>query len=88
MPATVKAKQGGRGYDNFDTDPALMHTYTPAAAADVPGIVMGYYGAGRLNKGDFKWEFPASEDTNSEVIVPLQNAVKNYQSTLVGTFID
>lgn len=88
VPATVKAKQGGRGYDNFDTDPALMHTYTPAAAADVPGIVMGYYGAGRLNKGDFKWEFPASEDTNSEVIVPLQNAVKNYQPTLVGTFID
>ena len=88
VPADVKAKQGGRGYDNFDTDPALMHVYTPAAAADVPSVVTGYYGAGRINKGDFTWQFPASEDTNSEVIVPLQNAVRDYKSKLVKTFVD
>ena len=43
VPATVKAKQGGKTYDNFDTNPSLMHSYTPIPAADVPATVMGYY---------------------------------------------
>lgn len=87
VPDTFKTRSGGTTYDNFDTNPALMHTYTPAAAADVPGIVTGYYGAGRLNKGDFKWEFNnTTEDGNYNVITALQTAIKNYKSTLVGIF--
>lgn len=86
VPAEVKAKQGGRKYDNFDTDASLMHVYTPTAGADVPGVVTGYYGAGRLNKGDLSWDFAASEDTNYNVITGLQTAVKNYKSKLVGIF--
>jgi len=87
VPSSVKAKQGGKVYDNFDTDPVLMHTYTPIPAADVPATVMGFYGAGRLNKGDFKWTFDNSaEDKNYEIIIPLQNAIKNYKSSLVKIF--
>lgn len=86
VPSAVKGKQGGRTYDNFDTDSSVMHTYTPDSAADVPAKVKGYYGAGRLNKGDFSWEFGPSEDTNYSVITALSNAIKAYQSTLVGIF--
>lgn len=87
VPATVKAKQGGKTYDNFDTNPSLMHSYTPIPAADVPATVMGYYGAGRLNKGDFQWTFDnATEDKNYEVIPALQSAIKSYTSKLVKIF--
>ncbi|MCM1522158.1 MAG: pectate lyase [Muribaculaceae bacterium] len=86
VPAEVKAKQGGRAYDNFDTDPSLMHVYTPDTAADIPSKVTGYYGAGRLNKGDFTWTFTSSDDTSYDVNKALQTAIKDYKSTLVGVF--
>lgn len=87
VPDTVKAKQGGKTYDNFDTDPELMHAYTPLPATDVPAVVTGYYGAGRLNKGDFKWTFDnATEDANSGVITALKTALGNYKSGLVKIF--
>ena len=75
-------------YNNFDTNSSIMYSYTPDAAADVPAKVVGYYGAGRLNHGDFKWTFSDSEDTNSEVIAALQTAINNYTSTLVGIYGD
>ena len=87
VPDSVKAKQGGKTYDNFDTDPALMHTYTPIPAAEVPAVVTGYYGAGRLNKGDFRWTFDnAVEDANYGVISALKTALGNYTSKLVKIF--
>lgn len=87
VPSSYVAKSGGSTYDNFDTDPALMHAYTPIAAIEVPAHVMGYYGAGRLNKGDLQWSFDNTvEDTNYDIITALQNAVKNYSSKLVKTF--
>ena len=87
VPSTFKAKAGGTTYDNFDTNPSLMYTYTPDAAQDVPSVVCGYYGAGRLNKGDFTWEFNnATEDTNYDVIKALSDAIKVYKTTLVGIF--
>lgn len=75
-------------YNNFDTNSSLMYSYTPDAAADIPAKVVGYYGAGRLNHGDFKWTFSDSEDTNSEVIEALRTAIINYTSTLVGIYGD
>ena len=87
VPETVKAKQGGKTYDNFDTDPSLMHAYTPIPAAEVPAVVTGYYGAGRLNKGDFQWTFDnAVEDSNYGVITALKTALGNYTSRLVKIF--
>ena len=87
VPADVKAKVGGTGYDNFDTNADLMYDYSPDAAADVPDVVTGQYGAGRMQHGDFAWTFNnAAEDANSNVILALKEAVQNYQPTLVGYF--
>ncbi|MDE5664566.1 MAG: pectate lyase [Duncaniella sp.] len=87
IPETYTAKAGGSVYDNFDTNPTLIYDYSPLEATDVPAYVTGYFGAGRLNKGDFKWSFDnLSEDSNYNLIVPLQTAVKNYSSTLIGIF--
>jgi len=87
VPSTVKAKQGGKTYSNFDTDASIMYAYTPDAASDIPTIVSGTYGAGRMQHGDFNWTFDNSvEDTNSDIISGLKSAIQNYQPTLVGIF--
>lgn len=87
VPASYVTKAGATTYNNFDTNPALMHTYTAQAAADVPATVMGFYGAGRLNKGDLQWTFDnATEDTNYAVITALKTALKNYTSKFVKIF--
>jgi pectate lyase len=52
VPATVAALQGGRVFDNWDTDNAIMYDYTPDAADDVPAKVTGWLGAGRLGRPD------------------------------------
>lgn len=89
VPGSYVTLAGGTAYNNFDTDPALIYSYTPLAAADVPAAVTGYWGAGRLNKGDFKWSFGnATEDSNYNVITSLKTALENYKTTLVGTFGD
>lgn len=87
VPSTVSAKQGGKTYSNWDTDPSLMYTYTPDAAADVPAIVKGVYGAGRINHGDFRWTFNNNiQDGNYEVIDILSTTLQNYDSWLVGFY--
>ncbi len=87
VPATYKALAGGTTYNNFDTNASLMYSYTPDRASDVPSVVTGYWGAGRLNHGDFQWTFSnSSEDGNFEVIQSLQSAVRSYTPTLVGGF--
>lgn len=84
VPSTIKALAGGTTYNNFDTDPAQIYTYTPIAATEVPAHVTGYWGAGRLDKGDFKWTFSNStEDTNYGVIQELKTALQNYKGSLV-----
>ena len=87
VPSAVKAKVGGKTYSNFDTDPSLMYDYTPDVANDVPAIVKGQYGAGRMQHGDFTWTFNNSaQDENYGVITALKSALQSYQSTLVGFF--
>lgn len=58
VPASVKTLVGGTSYDNFDTNPSLMYAYTADKAEDVPSIVEGFYGAGRLNHGDIDFVIP------------------------------
>lgn len=62
VPAAVVTLRGGTTYNNFDTSVSLMYAYTPDEAADVPGKVTGYYGAGRLNHGDLQFAFNNSVD--------------------------
>lgn len=88
VPADVVALQGGTGYNNFDTA-SDFYSYTPDDTEDVPDIVTGAYGAGRCEKGDFKWTFDnATEDTNYDVINALSEALKNYTGSLVKVYGD
>ncbi|WP_304735168.1 pectate lyase [Duncaniella muris] len=87
VPSTFKALVGGGTYDNFDTNPALMYDYTPLEASEVPAVVTGFYGAGRLNHGDFVWDLNYSgADTDYSVNTQLKAALESYKSTLVGIF--
>lgn len=84
IPDTYVAKANGNNakYSNFDTD-STMYSYTPLAANNVPTYVVS--NAGRLNHGDFTWEFDNdTEDTNSEVIPGLRAAIESYSSKLVS----
>lgn len=58
VPVSVKTLVGGTSYDNFDTNPSLMYAYAADKAEDVPAIVEGFYGAGRLNHGDIDFVIP------------------------------
>ena len=87
VPASVVAKKGGTGYNNFDTA-SDFYQYSPDAANDVPAVVTGSYGAGRCEHGDFQYTFDnATQDRNYNVITDLSNKLKNYDNTaLVGFF--
>lgn len=89
VPATEVTKSGGHKYDNFDTNSSLMYAYTPDAAEDVPGIVKSYYGAGRLNHGDFTYTFKdnvGNDDTDSAYDSALGSLLDGYKSAFVGFY--
>ena len=89
VPASEVTKVGGTPYNNFDTDASLMYTYNAVAAEEVPALVTGYYGAGRMNHGDFTYTFPdnvGSDDTDSAYDTTLGSLLDNYKTTLVGIF--
>ncbi len=91
VPGTEVTKSGGHKYNNFDTNSSLIYSYTPDAAADVPAIVTGYWGAGRLNHGDFSYTFPdnvGDDDADSAYDTTLGRLLDNYASSLVGIFGD
>ena len=89
VPASVTSKKGGNTYNNFDTS-SKMYAYTPDAAADVPSIVTAK--AGRVQGGDFKWQFDNSvDDASYAVNQALKNALVNYKPTVIaigGGFTD
>lgn len=86
VPGTYKTLSGGSAYNNFDTDNMKMYTYTADAAADIPGILKGQYGAGRMQQGDFEWTFTSTDDALYDVNVALKNAIANYTSKFKGIF--
>lgn len=89
IPATEKTRVGGTDYDNFDTTESVMYTYNAVTAENVPALITGYYGAGRMNHGDFTYTFPdnvGSDDTDSAYDSNLGSLLDNYKTTLVGIF--
>lgn len=84
VPDTYKAKVGATTYNNFDTDSSLMYSYDADDPLDIPALVTGFYGAGRINHGDFKYTITG--DDNASVDTTLKTALQNYKSTLVGFF--
>ena len=68
-----------------------MYSYTAVAAENVPSIVTGFYGAGRLGHGDFQYTFTENvgvDDSDSAYDSVLGGLLDNYQSSLVGIFGD
>ena len=89
VPASEKTMAGGFSYNNFDTDGSIIYSYTVDAAEDVPGIVKGYYGAGRLNHGDISYTFAdnvGADDQDSAYDPMLGALIDGYKSSLLGIF--
>ena len=89
VPASEVTKVGGTPYNNFDTDASLMYNYNAVTAENVPALVTGYYGAGRMNHGDFSYTFPdnvGSDDTDSAYDTTLGSLLDNYQTSLLSIF--
>ena len=87
VPASVVTLVGGHSYNNFDTNDALMYEYNLVAAYDVPAVVTGWTGAGRIGHGDFQWTFNNDADDESFAVnTALASALDSYKSTLTGIF--
>jgi pectate lyase len=89
VPTNVKTLVGGTSYDNFDTNPSLMYAYVADKAADVPAIVEGFYGAGRLNHGDIDFVIPDETVVTNGHQQPwpaLASLLDSYTSGVVKVF--
>jgi pectate lyase len=83
LPATIKAKQGGATYNNFDTNASLMYPYTPDTPEQAKEKVMQY--AGRVSGGDFKPSNLLGSQTDSDdPLSGLSSAIDSYTSSLVS----
>ena len=89
VPASVKTLVGGTSYNNFDTDPSLMYAYAADKAEDVPSIVEGFYGAGRLNHGDIDFAIPDETvvtNGHQQPLPALASILDAYTSGVVKVF--
>ena len=82
VPSSVVTTQGGHSYSNFDTD-ASMYSYNVQTAEQAMETVKAF--AGRVQGGDFKWEFTDAENASYDVNQALKSALKAYSGTLVST---
>lgn len=89
VPASVKTLVGGTSYDNFDTNSSLMYAYAADKAEDVPSIVEGFYGAGRLNHGDIDFVIPDETvvtNGHQQPLPALASLLDSYTSGVVKVF--
>ncbi|MEK4248906.1 pectate lyase family protein [Paenibacillus sp. FSL W7-1287] len=84
VPSSYKALKGGTVYNNFDTSVDLgVQSSNIDQVSNVVQVVTSK--AGRLNKGDFTWQFNnAVDDTSYAVNAALMNKIINYTSQLVS----
>ena len=89
VPAGVKTLVGGTTYNNFDTNSSLMYVHTADNAADVPAIIEGFYGAGRLNHGDINFDIPDETvvtNGHQQPLPALASILDAYKSGVVKVF--
>ena len=89
VPASVKTLVGGTAYNNFDTNSSLMYAHTADNAADVPAIIEGFYGAGRLNHGDINFDIPDETvvtNGHQQPLPALASILDSYKSGLLKVF--
>lgn len=84
VPSSYKALVGGTVYNNFDTS---VHTGVNASHIDSVNAVEQVVTAeaGRLNNGDFTWEFNDSiDDTSYALNEALMSKIRSYATKLVS----
>ena len=89
VPSSVKTLVGGTSYNNFDTNSSLMYAYAADKAEDVPAIVEGFYGAGRLNHGDIDFVIPDETvvtNGHQQPLPALASLLDSYTSGVVKVF--
>lgn len=84
LPSSYKTLVGGTTYNNFDTSMDIGVTIGKIdSVSNVESIVIN--NAGRLQGGDFTWNFnDATDDRDYGVNTALMTKINNYQSTLVA----
>ncbi|WP_404331622.1 polysaccharide lyase family 1 protein [Mesobacillus maritimus] len=84
VPSTFKTLVGGTTYNNFDT--RIDMGVTEADIDDVSLVEQIVTAeAGRMNNGDFTWEFDnAVDDKSSSLNSALMSKIKNYKTQLVS----
>ncbi len=86
VPSTVTAKQGGASYNNFDTNSSVMPAITPDDPNQVPAIVTGDKGAGRMMHSDINFSLANFDPTDYDISSALSNLIVGYTSGLQGIF--
>lgn len=82
VPSSVKTKQGGTSYNNFDTS-SVMYSYTPDSPEAAKDKVMAR--AGRVDGGDLKWTFNNSVDDSAYAVnTGLKAAIVAYDDSIVA----
>ncbi|WP_117169057.1 pectate lyase [Paraliobacillus sediminis] len=84
VPSTYKTLVGGTTYNNFDTS---IDMGVNLSDIDEVGTVEQNVtdDSGRLNNGDFTWEFnDAVDDTSYKLNAELMSKIKNYKTSLVS----
>ena len=84
VPSDVATSKGSHTYNNFDTDTEVMPVITPDAPDDVPAIVTGDLGAGRMQHGDVSFTFSSSDDSSSSINSALAALITGYTTSLHG----
>ena len=80
VPSSVKSYAGANTYNNFDTDKSVMYSYTVDSPENARKNVIAY--AGRVQGGDFKWNFDNSvDDAAYEVNQKLKDALMAYKGS-------
>lgn len=86
VPSTVTAKQGGASYNNFDTNSSVMPAITPDDPNQIPAIVTGDKGAGRMMHSDINFSLANFDPADYDISSALSNLIVGYTSGLQGIF--
>lgn len=86
VPSTVTAKKGGSSYNNFDTNSSVMPAITPDDPNQVPTIVTGTHGAGRMFHSDIDFSLANFTPSDYDISTALSNLIVGYTSGLQGIF--
>lgn len=82
IPASITSKVGANTYNNFDTNPAVMYTYTADSPTVARDNVIAH--AGRVSGGDLKYTFNnAVDDASSALNTALKASLTNYTSSML-----